>query len=91
MRAHCARCEVQVEAAYENPGLQRWAKLYFVIPLPFLPLFPIIAADFTVMLPLVMLYLIGVGPVLSLVRAPPLCTECGALIPDGKQGVPQAG
>lgn len=81
MRGHCARCDRDVEAAYERPRLRRWAKVYFLLPVPFVPVFPIIASDFSVMLPLLMVYLLGIGPVLGVLRDPASCTTCGAMVP----------
>jgi hypothetical protein len=79
-RARCERCEIEVELEYDDPRLRRLAKGYLFAWLPFLPVSPIIASDFAVMLPLTMLYLIGVGPALAIVREPGKCNECGAAI-----------
>jgi hypothetical protein len=80
MQRYCERCDKQVEAAYEDPKLRRWVKAYFLLGLPFLPALPIIGADFMVMLPLLMLYIIGFGPALRVLREPPTCDECGAVV-----------
>jgi len=76
----CRRCDEDVVPEYENPKMRRWAKFYFLLPIPFVPALPIIAADFAVMIPLTMLYLVGVGAALRYVTAKPLCPECGAFV-----------
>lgn len=78
MRRHCQRCETEVSASYEHPKLRRWVKGYFFLGVPFIPFIPIIGSEFIVMLPLTMLYLSGMGPALSVIRAPASCDECGA-------------
>lgn len=78
--AHCERCDHQVEGEYRAPTRRKWAKIYFLLPLPFVPVFPIMAADYAVCLPLLMVYLLGVGPVLAILKDPPHCTECGAIL-----------
>lgn len=67
---------------YEHSArLRKWLKAYFIIPMMLLPMLPFLAGDFAVSLPLMMAYMLGVGPALSIVRDPPLCATCGALIP----------
>ena len=61
--------------------VRRWWKAYFLIPIALLPALPFLAGDFAVSLPLIMAYMIGFGPVLDIVRDPPLCATCGALVP----------
>ena len=80
MLAFCARCELEVDAVHGHPARRKWAKLYFLLPIPFVPILPIMAADFMVSLPMVMIYLLGVGPVLGMLREPPLCGDCGAIV-----------
>ena len=75
---HCERCRTDVDAQYEHPRLRRLARYYLFIPIPFVPLFPIIGSDYVVMLPLMMAYMLGIGPVLTLVREKPICPVCGA-------------
>lgn len=78
---HCTRCRREVAVEYENsPAMRRWWKLYFLIPLFLLPASPFLAGDFAISLPLMMAYMIGMGPVLAIVREVPTCVECGALI-----------
>ncbi len=60
--------------------MRKWAKVYFLLPVPFIPLLPIIASDFAVMIPLTMLYMMGAGSALRFVTQKPLCPECGALV-----------
>jgi hypothetical protein len=79
MRAHCERCEADVEAAYRNPGTRKLARAYPLLIVPFIPALPIIASDFAVMLPMLMIYMLGLGPVIGILRDPPLCEGCGAI------------
>ena len=80
MRRRCERCETEVEAEYDEPRLRRWVKGYFLIGLPFIPALGIIGSDYVVMLPMLMIYVIGIGPALGVVREPPKCCECGAVV-----------
>jgi hypothetical protein len=80
MQAHCERCEADVEAAYRNPRTRRLARGYPLLIVPFIPVLPIIAADFAVMLPMLMIYMLGLGPVIGILRDPPLCNDCGAIV-----------
>lgn len=80
MLAFCERCDHEVEGEYSNPVRRRWAKLYFLLPIPFLPILPIMASDYVVSLPGVMIYLLGVGPVVGILRDPPECVDCGAIV-----------
>lgn len=77
---HCRRCDETVEGTFENPQIRKWAKLYFLLPIPFIPLLPIIASDFAVMIPLTMLYMLGAGSALRFVTEKPQCPGCGALV-----------
>jgi len=79
MRAHCERCEAEVEATHRNPRARKLARLYPLLIVPFIPVLPIIAADFAVMLPMLMIYMLGAGPVIGILRDPPLCDDCGAI------------
>ncbi len=78
MRAHCSRCAAQVEAAFRQPQLRRIVRFYLLLPIPFIPFLPIIASDYVVMIPLLMAYMIGLGPVFSVIQDAPTCRECGA-------------
>jgi hypothetical protein len=80
MRGYCERCEVEVETEYDDPKLRRWVKGYFFLGLPFIPLTPIIFSEITVMLPMFMVYVIGFGPALGVLREPAKCCECGAAV-----------
>ena len=77
------RCEREVEVGYEySAAMRRWLKLYLYVPaVMLLPMLPFLAGDFAVSLPLMMAYMLGLGPALSIIRAPPICVECGALVP----------
>ncbi|MDC0723693.1 hypothetical protein [Nannocystis bainbridge] len=78
---HCTRCERDVAVEYQNSATaRRWWRLYFLIPIFLLPASPMLASDFVVCLPLMMSYMVGMGPVLAIVREVPTCAECGALI-----------
>jgi hypothetical protein len=81
MRGHCLRCDEEVEGAYAHPRLRKVAYGYLLLIVPFLPLLPIIGADQVVMIPTLMLYMLGLGPVFAIIRDPPTCNECGALLP----------
>ena len=80
MHRYCERCECEVEAAYDEPELRRWVKGYFYLGVPFIPALGIIGSDYVVMLPSLMVYLIGFGPALGMLREPPKCCECGAAV-----------
>jgi hypothetical protein len=76
-----------VDVTYEHsPRLRRWIKAYFYIPLMLLPMLPFLAGDFAVSLPLMMAYMLGIGPALGIMRDPPTCNDCGALIPAPARG-----
>jgi hypothetical protein len=84
-RAWCLRCEREVEVQYRySPRMRRLMKGYMFIPLAILPVYPIAAADYVVSIPLMMLYMLGIGPALSIIRDPATCCECGAFIPKKK-------
>ena len=78
MRHYCRRCEREVTATHAQPRLRRLARVYFLIGLPFIPLIPIIGSDFAVMLPLAMVYLLGIGTARRILHEPASCDECGA-------------
>lgn len=80
---HCARCDRGVAVEYKySLNMRRWWKAYFIVPPLFLvPAAPFLAGDYVVTIPLMMVYMLGFGPALSIVRDPPLCGECGAFIP----------
>lgn len=54
--------------------------MYLFMPIILLPMFPFIAWDYVIALPIFMLYMMGIGPVLLIVREPGVCCECGALV-----------
>ncbi len=74
------RCEEDVNPVYRQPRLRKWARYYFFLPIPFAPFIPIIGSDYMVMIPLSMLYMLGVGPALALVSDKPTCGSCGAFV-----------
>lgn len=76
----CRRCDEEVDGQHEQPKLRRLARFYFLVPIPFVPLLPIIASDFMVMIPLTMLYLMGAGAALRFVTQKPTCPVCGAFV-----------
>lgn len=80
MQRHCERCEAEVEAAYDEPQLRRWVKGYVLLGVPFIPALPIIGSDFAVMLPMLMVYVVGLGSALGVIREPPKCCDCGAVV-----------
>lgn len=85
MHRYCERCERTTEAEYDDPEFRTWAKRYFWLGVPFIPLAPIIGADYVVMLPMTMLYLLGFGPASAVVKEPPKCCECGAAVAHREQ------
>lgn len=81
-RAYCLRCGHDVATEYRYPRtLRRLLKGYFFLPLALVPLYPILASDYVVAIPMMMLYMLGIGPALVITKDPALCVECGALIP----------
>ncbi len=56
---------------------------YLCFPIAMIPAFPFLAADYVVSLPIMMVYMLGIGPVLGIVREPPTCSTCGALVGTG--------
>ena len=80
--SYCLRCAREVAIEYKHSArLRRWMKVYMLIPIAILPVYPIAAADFAVSIPLMMVYMLGIGPALGIIRDPPTCVDCGALIP----------
>ncbi len=77
---YCDRCQEPVEPVYLQPRLRKYARFYFLVPIPFVPFLPIISSDYFVMIPLTMLYLLGVGPALGWLTQKPTCPECGAFV-----------
>ncbi len=69
-----------MEGVYAHPRLRKVAWGYCFLVVPFIPLLPIIASDFVVMLPALMVYMLGLGPVFAVIRDPPTCAECGGLL-----------
>lgn len=91
LKKHCARCACDVAVEYQNSAAaRRWWRLYFLIPIFLLPASPFLASDYVICLPLMMSYMVGMGPVLAIVREVPACAECGALILPEEQGGPAA-
>lgn len=88
LHGYCSRCEseVCVEHRYTKTVRSR-LKLYLYLPVVFVPFFPFLASDYVVALPMLMLYMIGIGPVLTIVRDPGVCSECGALVEREVEGV----
>jgi hypothetical protein len=79
--AHCVRCQCEVEIEHRHSRrLRRALRGYFLLPLALIPLFPVLASDYVVALPMCMLYMLGIGPALVIVRDPPICARCGALL-----------
>ncbi|MCA9706950.1 MAG: hypothetical protein KDK70_13940 [Myxococcales bacterium] len=78
MRGQCARCDAEVEAVFQHPRLRRVLRGYLLLPLPFVPVLPIIASDYVVMIPMLMVYMLGLGPVFAIIQEAPTCAGCGA-------------
>lgn len=87
MEGYCERCNATVETEYERPSQRRWAHGYLLIIIPLIPLFPFIASDYVVCIPLTMIYMMGLGPVLGIIKQRPTCCECGAYIPRPVKGL----
>lgn len=81
MQAHCERCNHTVEGSYAHPRLRRLAWVYIGIAVPIIPILPMAASDYVVSLPLLMMYLLGLGHILSILREPATCNECDAFLP----------
>lgn len=87
---YCARCERDVEVEHRYPQkLRSRLRLYLYLPLLLVPFFPFLASDYVVALPMLMLYMLGIGPVLRIVREPGECRECGAMVEGERKGVLQ--
>lgn len=81
-RQRCVRCDREVEVQFQySRRLRRGMKAYLFIPIALLPVYPFAASDYVVSLPLMMLYMLGIGPALTIIRDPPTCSTCGAFIP----------
>ena len=81
----CLRCEREVEVAYRHsPRKRKLMKGYLLIPIALLPVYPFAAADWVFCIPILMAYMMGIGPALSIVRDPATCSDCGAFVPKAK-------
>lgn len=81
-RAYCLRCRHDVDTEYKySRTLRRLMKAYFFIPVALVPAYPVLASDYVVAIPMMMLYMLGMGPASMIMKDPPVCAECGALIP----------
>lgn len=79
--AWCSRCDEQVEVERRHsPKTRRWVRAYLYMPIILVPAFPFLAWDYVIALPILMLYMLGIGPVLLIVREPGVCCQCGALV-----------
>lgn len=65
---------------FDNTSMRKLAKVYVWLWLIALPILPIMAADYFVCLPMFMLYLVGMGPAMKLIKGPPTCVDCGAYV-----------
>lgn len=73
---------------HRHPALWRTlSRLYLFVWIPLVPLYPIIASEYTVCIPLLMVYLAGFGPVLSILNDPAACQECDADVHVEPRGV----
>lgn len=78
---HCLRCAGPRQVEFPHTRMRRLAKVYVWLWLIAVPVLPIMAADYVVALPSFMLYLMGMGPALKLIKGPPTCVDCGAYVP----------
>jgi hypothetical protein len=53
------------------------------MPIILVPLFPFAASDYVVALPTLMLYMLGLGPVFAIIKDPPACSICDAIVAPG--------
>ena len=81
MKAHCERCNETVEGSFRHPRMRLVARGYLLFAIPIIPILPIIGSEFTVSLPLLMFYMLGMGPVLAIIREPATFEQCGAFLP----------
>lgn len=84
VNAHCERCDEVVEGVYRHPKLRLVAWGYLLIAIPIIPILPFMASDYVVSLPLLMFYMLGMGPVFAIIRDPAVCSDCGAFLPKPK-------
>lgn len=81
-RAYCLRCGHDVDTEHRYPRqLRKYLKAYFLMPLLLVPFYPMLASDYVLAIPMMMLYMLGIGPALVITKDPALCSECGALVP----------
>jgi hypothetical protein len=87
---YCRRCDDDVRAIRPWRGWKpAWAiwKVGFVGALA---LFPLLASDYCVMLPSMMLYIAAAGPLRSFARQPPVCGRCSLELEEGANARPAA-
>jgi hypothetical protein len=88
---YCRRCATHVPATRKFPRLRHVARAYLILPIALLPVLPFVAGDYLVSLPVMMAYMLGIGPLLVIVKDPAVCAHCGALLdPPGKPAANQA-
>ena len=73
----CTRCQRDCSVHLRYPRLRHVAKAYLAIPILLTPILPIMASDYVVALPTLMIYCFGIGPVLAIITDKPTCAECG--------------
>lgn len=87
-RLYCRRCDAQVSVIRPwrgwKPAWLAW-KLFLVVVLA---LFPLLASDYCVMLPSMMLYILAGGPLRAFARQLPVCRRCSLELADTVRPVP---
>lgn len=79
---HCGRCEALVPVIRPWRGWRVGWTVWRVGLVGVLAASPLLASDYCVMLPSMMLYLAAGGPLRSYARTPPVCRRCSLELVD---------
>ena len=85
--AHCSRCAGTVVATWPWPGWRRLRRVWLAIVFGLVVLSPLYLADIHGILPAVLVFVAGIGPLNALAAIAPTCLTCGAAV----QPLPAAG
>lgn len=77
---HCGRCKRDVRTVRPWRHWRKVRYLYFAILGVALFGAPVLLCDGFVLIPLLMLFIVAIGPLNTLARAQPTCAECGAVV-----------